>query len=89
MFISYRFWTQSSNHGVLVEFPFKLVVWDEKQDEDDESEHVVYTPGEPIDPELQLDYLAGSFTFPRSQLAVFYQNMIGILTSSREAEEEE
>jgi len=53
-------------------------------------EHVVYTPGEPLDPELEIGYLRASFTFPRSQMRVFYHNMLNILTEGpQEAEEEE
>ncbi|KAG8751252.1 hypothetical protein FRC14_008043 [Serendipita sp. 396] len=71
------------------EFPFKLVVWDQGAgDQSQEAEHVVYSPGEPMDPDIELDYLASSFTFPRSQIMVFYQNMLGILTTSREEEDD-
>ncbi|KAG8809080.1 hypothetical protein FRC17_003629 [Serendipita sp. 399] len=71
------------------EFPFKLVVWDQGPGAG-ESEHVVFSPGEPIDPDMDLDYLATSFTFPRSQMSVFYQNMMGILISKpEEASEQE
>lgn len=71
-----------------VEFPFKLVIWDEKIPGEQGSEHVVYSPGEPIDPELELDYLAKSFTFPRTQMVVFYQNMVSILNASGEDDED-
>ncbi|PVF94850.1 hypothetical protein CPB86DRAFT_788643 [Serendipita vermifera] len=72
------------------DFPFKLVVWDEKQESNGELvEHVVYSPSEPIDQDLNLGYLAKGFTFPRSQLNVFYQNMIAILSPPGEEEEEE
>lgn len=72
-----------------MDFPFKLVIWDQKLPGETETEHVVYSPGEPIDPELELQYLANSFTFPRSQMAVFYQNMVGILNPSVDEEGEE
>jgi hypothetical protein len=54
----------------------------------------VYTPGEPLDPDLELDYLKGPFTFPRSQMRVFYHNMMNMLTDvapdgDEEEEEEE
>lgn len=74
---------------LFTEFPFKLVIWDEKQDGAEESEHVVYSPGEPIDPGLELGYLASPFTFPRSQMAVFYQNLMGVITGANDGEVDE
>ncbi|KIM20464.1 hypothetical protein M408DRAFT_135619 [Serendipita vermifera MAFF 305830] len=78
------------------EFPFKLVIWDERVApvKGEETEHVVYSPGEPLDPDLDIGYLAQSFTFPRSQMHVFYQNMLNVLTdmgqdAQEEGEEEE
>jgi hypothetical protein len=77
------------------EFPFKLTIWDEKiatEEDEEETEHVVYAPGEPLDPELELGYLRGTFTFPRLQMRVFYHNMMNILTDfvpDGEGEEEE
>ncbi|CCA73099.1 hypothetical protein PIIN_07053 [Serendipita indica DSM 11827] len=71
------------------ELPFKLSIWDQAQsDESDEREHVVYYPSEPVDPSIDLQYLASSFTFPRSQLSVFYQNIINVV-SPPEADEDE
>lgn len=55
----------------------------------EETEHVVYSPGEPLDPELELGYLTSTFTFPRSQMRVFYHNMLNVLTDSGQEEEEE
>jgi hypothetical protein len=60
-----------------------LTIWDEKfaaEEDEEETEHVIYSPGEPLDPELELGYLRGTFTFPRSQMRVFYHNMMNILT---------
>jgi len=78
---------------VFPEFPFKLTIWDEKiatEEGEEETEHVVYAPGEPLDPDLELDYLRSSFTFPRSQMRVFYHNMMNILTEvAPDGDEEE
>jgi hypothetical protein len=78
------------SNTLIIEFPFKIVVWDEKLENSGETaEHAVYSPGTPIDPDLDLGYLASSFTFPRSQLNVFYQNMLSILSPPAEEEEAE
>lgn len=74
------------SHSML-ELSFKLGLFDGNGSGDlsqESQEHVVYTPNDPIDPDLEraLDYLARPFTFPRTQMAVFFQNLYTALTSS-------
>ena len=57
-------------------------------------EHVIYTPKDldkaPDGDFLEaIDYLKDPFTFPRSQMQVFFNNLLEVLKGTQNAEEEE
>ena len=58
------------------------------------NEHVIYTPKDldkvPDGDFLEaIDYLKDPFTFPRSQMQVFFNNLLEVLKGTQNAEEEE
>ena len=57
-------------------------------------EHVIYTPKDldkaPDDDFLEaIDYLKDPFTFPRSQMQVFFNNLLEVLKGTQNPDEEE
>lgn len=57
-------------------------------------EHVIYTPKDldkaPDEEFLEaIDYLKDPFTFPRSQMQVFFNNLLEVLKGTQNPEEEE
>lgn len=82
-----------STHLINAELAFALSMYG-GQSSGVADEHVIYTPKDldkaPDGDFLEaIDYLKDPFTFPRSQMQVFFNNLLEVLKGTQNAEEEE